>query len=128
MTDNAGNVWYPVIENKIERGKSPPLAGILLYVSFTWIELVYLQSGAQALARPHISRGISVFTVDRFRIEYLIIIYMTIVIVDCIDGNIAAGSFFHRLYTPDIAVYHGSIHLNSRVRSHKSVREFWHHW
>ena len=92
------------------------------------IELVYLQSGAQAPRKTTYSRDISVFTVDRFRIEYLIIIYMTIVIVDCIDGNIAAGSFFSRLYTPDIAVYHGSIHLNSRVRSHKSVREFWHHW
>ena len=26
MTDNAGNVWYPVIENKIER-KSPAIGG-----------------------------------------------------------------------------------------------------
>lgn len=65
------------------------------YISnFTWIELVYLQSDAQALARPTISSEISVFTVDRFRIEYLSIIYMTIVIGDCIDVNIAAGSFF----------------------------------
>lgn len=25
MTDNAGNVWYPVIENKIEKRKIPAI-------------------------------------------------------------------------------------------------------